>query len=113
MTTLWGKRLSDDQMYEFYFTNNLFKIEGIRNPTEEEVLGIFTVLQGQGNVPRPAAARALFNNCANPEDEQTKELHAGVQPILKELNNKVNDAFGKLIRQDADALYRSIALQGM
>ena len=108
---LWGKVLLSDQLDFLYFTYKFFKIDGNRPPLEEEVLGIFTVLEKKDKIPQPHSARALFTMFADPEHRKTRAIHKRVERKVNELNIAVNDAFDEWIRQDPDALYRAITLR--
>ena len=102
---LWNKKMSDDQVDLFYFINKGFRIGGTRRPQKEEVLEIFTALEGKGQrVPRLSDAHGMFNSGARDEV---------IRHNWNEWTTKVNDAYEQLIRQDADALCRDITLQGM
>lgn len=112
-TRLWGEKLTHDQIDLFYFVNKLFKIDGIRPPLEEEVLGILTVLQNKTRFPEPGDARGLFSNFANPNHSLTRSHNNRVQHKKDKLNKEVNDAWIKWIRQGGDANDRAIILKGV
>ena len=112
-TLLWGEKLTDDQIDLFYFVNNLFRIDGIRQPLEVEVIEILTVLQNKKKVPELKGARGLFSNFADPNHSLTRSHYNRVQHKKDEMYKEVHDAWIQWIRRGGDANDRAIILKGV
>lgn len=110
---LWNKFLSDGQMVLFYVANNLFKIDEVRPPEQEEVLGILTKLANEPKIPQASDAKRLFTSFADPELEITKWAQARVKDKVAGLEEMVNDAFKEWISEDSVAHQRATILQGV